>query len=478
MLTDALSPQAEEHRATAEAYRSQNIQKEHEERRKTLQVETDEHHKRAQYQDELARKRSGEEMEKQRRLNAEYLQKQREQQREQAEHQAMLERQNLQAKTNAEWEGRIKAERANRDIRLEELKANASEARQTSLERLKTGSAIFGAGVNDFLSDKTKVTATVLALSGLALGIFGARTATGVIGRQIESRLGKPTLVRETSRNRSLFAQAKEMLTQRKADSILDGIVLNPALEARLGSIATATINTKKHAADYRNLLLAGPPGTGKTLFGKKLAHSSGIHYAVMTGGDVGPLGTEAVTEIHKMFDWAETTRSGMLLFIDEAEAFLQTRTSSQISEPMRNALNAFLYRTGTASDKFMLVLSTNRPEDLDRALRERIDESLWFDLPGLEERLRLLQQYFTHYIAYPKKKSADIDYSEVDVPKVLGEIAARTQGFSGRNISQLMLAIQGAVYGSSSNKLTEEMINDVVELKISQNELNVDLDE
>jgi ATPase family AAA domain-containing protein 3A/B len=75
--------------------------------------------------------------------------------------------------------------------------------------------------------------------------------------------------------------------------------------------------------------MLYGPPGTGKTMFGRRLAQQvrpspwathvsnthvcrqSGLEYAVLAGGDVGPLGTDAVTEIHKVFDWAETSKKG-----------------------------------------------------------------------------------------------------------------------------------------------------------------------
>lgn len=35
------------------------------------------------------------------------------------------------------------------------------------------------------------------------------------------------------------------------------------------------------------------------------------------------PLGPQAVTKIHQMFDWAAKSRRGLLLFIDEADAFL-----------------------------------------------------------------------------------------------------------------------------------------------------------
>ncbi|CAM9837597.1 unnamed protein product, partial [Laminaria digitata] len=59
----------------------------------------------------------------------------------------------------------------------------------------------------------------------------------------------------------------------------------------------------------FRHLLLHGPPGTGKTLFAKGLARHSGLDYAIITGGDVAPLGREAVSEMHKLFDWAQASR-------------------------------------------------------------------------------------------------------------------------------------------------------------------------
>jgi len=40
------------------------------------------------------------------------------------------------------------------------------------------------------LQDKQKVGTTLLGVTLLALGIYGARTTTGVVGRIIESRIG------------------------------------------------------------------------------------------------------------------------------------------------------------------------------------------------------------------------------------------------------------------------------------------------
>lgn len=40
------------------------------------------------------------------------------------------------------------------------------------------------------------------------------------------------------------------------------------------------------------------------------------MHYAIMTGGDVAPMGKEGVTAMHKVFDWAHTSRKGLVILI------------------------------------------------------------------------------------------------------------------------------------------------------------------
>lgn len=137
-------------------------------------------------------------------------------------------------------------------------------------------------------------------------------------------------------------------------------------------------------------------------------------------------MGRDGVTAVHKVFDWAKSTRKGMttfyhkfwillnksgyvilvflglLLFIDEADAFLRKRSSEQISEDLRATLNAFLYRTGEQSNKFMLVLASNTPEQFDWAVNDRLDEMVEYTLPGLEERERLIRMYFQKSVLEP----------------------------------------------------------------------------
>lgn len=87
---------------------------------------------------------------------------------------------------------------------------------------------------------------------------------------------------------------------------------------------------------------------------------------------------------------------------MDEADAFLRKRSSESISEDLRATLNAFLYRTGEQSAKFMMVLASNTPEQFDWAVNDRLDEMVEFFLPGLHERQRLLRLYFEQFVLEP----------------------------------------------------------------------------
>ncbi|KAK0395748.1 hypothetical protein QR680_001411 [Steinernema hermaphroditum] len=445
-----------------------------EERRKTLIEETKHARSRADYQDQLARKRSEDELALKARMQEENLRKQEESVKKQEalrkstiEHELALKHKYDLEKVDAQIKAQANAARKNRDVNLEQLRAHEEERRKTVIEQIKTSGAVIGAGLNEFLNDKKKIVATVGGLTALAVGWYAAKRGTAVTARFVEARLGKPSLVRDTSRITPIETLKHPVKTAqrlfRRSDDPLKGVVLSPALESRLRDVAITTKNTKRNHGLFRNVLFYGPPGTGKTLFAKSLAQHSGLDYAIMTGGDVAPMGPDGVSAIHKVFDWAENSRNGLILFIDEADAFLRKRSTEQISEDMRAMLNAFLYRTGTQSRKFMLVVASNQPEQFDWAVNDRLDELVEFALPGVEERTRILLQYFKQYIAdaatsgsrKERLKLADFDW----IGKV-EQIAKETEGMSGRELSKLVIGWQASAYASEDGVLTTEMMD------------------
>ncbi|KAJ8605148.1 hypothetical protein CTAYLR_000488 [Chrysophaeum taylorii] len=306
----------------------------------------------------------------------------------------------------------------------------------------------------------------------------------------------------DTHRAVAAVAAAREAAAQR---AFLDGVVLERDLRDRLVQLATSTRNAKRNRAPFRHALLYGPPGTGKrtsvfraaaarhrkTLAAKRLAKASGLSYALMSGGDVGPLGADGVTALHSLFRWARASDDGVLVFIDEAEAFLASRANPRLTEHMRNALNAFLFQTGSPTSAFVIVLATNRPADLDPAVLDRVDETLYFGLPALDARQCLVPLYFDRYLGSLATRHSERWFAALvrlvtratvrlaiagDVDSnLLDDVAAATQGFSGREIEKLMVAIQSVAYGRNA-RLDSATLREVLDHKLEEHRRKADL--
>jgi len=458
-----ISHQQEQERRTAE-YKarldSELYQSKLEDQQKQIDQQLQMQHEQFLRQEEM-RKRNNMELEEEKRRTL--------------QEQARLDREASIARAKAEAAGRIQQERENIEVRLREMRARMAEERKTRLEQIQAIFGGLGAGAQSLLEDRTKMTVLVGGLTALAVGVYGARAATQVAGNIIERRLMKPPLVRETS----AWTFGRDRLTGlvpfgRSKQEVMEKIVLEDELAERLQWTTNSLVNAKKNGTPYRHLLLHGPPGTGKTLFARTLAKESGLDYAIMSGGDVGPLGKDAVHELNKLFQWANKSRKGLILFIDEADAFLRTGRGSEsgsMSEEARNTLSAFLHHTGTESDKFVVVLATNIREILDRAVLDRMDESFEFPLPSIEERKRMLSMFMEEHIHRPTKRGKVIEVDESVNDAWLEEVAKRTEGFSGRQLAKLVLAYQAAVFGSGAPRLSLGLAETVLQYKLMHRE-------
>jgi len=221
-------------------------------------------------------------------------------------------------------------------------------------------------------------------------------------------------------------------------------------------------------------------------MLAKSLAANSGMDYAIFTGGGIGPLDKNRVTDLHKVFE-ASTSKRGVLLLMDEADAFLRLRDKEVIGEDLRSSQNALLYRTGTASHNFMLVLASNAPEQLDRAIHDRMDEMVFFDKPRYEQRLGMLYHYLLQYctpcnsvrqrikqvIEQPwtlVSKKTEIGMKGVEAVHI-EEVAKATEGFSGREIYKLVISWHDAAFNVENAVLTPELMKEVLQSHLKQHE-------
>lgn len=462
---------------------------------------------RLRYEDELTRNRMQAEREVQRRQDAELVRMQeitamRREEARRATEQKILEQTLQSYKDNAE--NQRETDKVNA---ISEAKARAHEAELTEdynrkmlltrmdgekekwLAAINTTFSHIEGGCRMLLTDRRKLVMCIGGVTALAAGVYTTREGARVTWGYINRILGQPSLIRESSMRKfplSGLKALKPSSASLSGGAGFENVVLHPSLKRRIEHLARATANTKSHDAPFRNMLFYGHPGTGKTLVAREIARKSGLDYAMMTGGDVAPLGSEAVTKIHEIFDWAKKSRKGMLLFIDEADAFLCERNSTHMSEAQRSALNALLFRTGDQSRDIVLVLATNRPGDLDAAITDRIDEVIEFPLPGEEERFQLLKLYLNRYMIKEDGKRSPWSLLLNKQPQkihvrditddLLKDAARKINGFSGREIAKLMASVQAAVYGRPDCILDPQLFNEVVEYKVAEHHQRIKL--
>ncbi|KAJ1280641.1 hypothetical protein BS78_04G248200 [Paspalum vaginatum] len=481
--------------------------KESEDYRNSLQQQAQSKAQALRYEDELARKRMQTEREVQRRQDAELVKMQEASAIRKEEARRATEQKILEEMIQTEKEKAKQVQETNRVIALAEAEARAIEQTQSEdvtrrmmLERMKGEKEKWLAAINTTFShleggfralfaDRSKLIMGIGGVTALAAGVYTTREGARVTWGYINRILGQPSLIRESSMPK--FPLPMSRLLKPSSASLSSGagfenVILHPSLKRRIEHLARATANTKSHGAPFRNMLFYGPPGTGKTLVAREMARKSGLDYAMMTGGDVAPLGSEAVTKIHQIFDWAKKSKKGMLVFIDEADAFLCERNSTHMSEAQRSALNALLFRTGDQSRDIVLVLATNRPGDLDAAITDRIDDVIEFPLPGEEERFQLLKLYLNKYIlkeegkgsswsALFKKQQRKIQVKDIN-DDLLREAARKINGFSGREIAKLVASVQAAVYGRPDCTLDPQLFSEVVDYKVTEHHQRIKL--
>lgn len=122
-------------------------------------------------------------------------------------------------------------------------------------------------------------------------------------------------------------------------------------------------------------ILLHGPPGVGKTLTAETIAEATGKPLFIVSVAEIGLNASKAEKNLEQMFALAGSWEA--VLLVDEADVFLETRTSE--GDPNRNALVSVLLRVLEYYSGIM-ILTTNRITSLDIAVQSRIHLAIRFE--------------------------------------------------------------------------------------------------
>lgn len=165
---------------------------------------------------------------------------------------------------------------------------------------------------------------------------------------------------------------------------------------------------------------------------------------------------------VEKLFDWAERTKDGLLIFIDEAEVFLADRSNPATSDQSKKLTDMFLSRVEKPSAKnIMFVLATNHAKTLDAAVLSRLGYFVKVDKPAQVERVKLFKLY--------AEKLADHGVAlDRSFESNLAVLAKEADGLVGRDIEELMNKCIKSVHRNGKNSLdirtAKEVLVDYVE--------------
>ncbi len=206
-----------------------------------------------------------------------------------------------------------------------------------------------------------------------------------------------------------------------------------------------------------KGVLLTGPPGTGKTLLAKAVATETDAKFISIAGPEIMSKyhgGSEE--NLRARFEEAQKNAPA-IVFIDEIDAIAPKRGETNDQAEKRVVTQLLALMDGLKSRGQVVVMAaTNRPDDLDEALRRpgRFDRELKINPPTEKGRKEILE---IHTRNMPLENKDEI----------LEEFANKTLGYTGADLE--MICKEAALhsvkpYYSEMMNLAEEMENSGIE--------------
>ena len=205
----------------------------------------------------------------------------------------------------------------------------------------------------------------------------------------------------------------------------IDKLVLDESKKKMLLALVENNVADNNDIVDGKGggviTLLHGAPGLGKTLAAEVIAEYTQRPLYKVSVGELGTTPDELENRLSKILNIA--TRWGAVLLIDEADIFLEARTTNDIQ---RNAMVAIFLRLLEYYEG-VLFLTTNRVANFDEAFYSRIMLSFGFGEFETESR----QKVWTNLLA-----NSGIE--------VTAEEMVTLNGYSDVNARQIKNAING----------------------------------
>ena len=176
-----------------------------------------------------------------------------------------------------------------------------------------------------------------------------------------------------------------------------------------------------------KGILLYGPPGTGKTLLAKAVANETDAYFIAINGPEImSKFYGESEQRLREIFEEAQKNAPA-IIFIDEIDAIAPKREEVTGEVEKRVVAQLLALMDGLKErGQVIVIAATNRPDDIDPALRRpgRFDREIAFPVPDKRARREILQ---VHTRNMPLAEDVNLD-----------ELAEVTHGFTGADLAAL----------------------------------------
>lgn len=177
-----------------------------------------------------------------------------------------------------------------------------------------------------------------------------------------------------------------------------------------------------------KGLLLYGPPGNGKTMLAKAVASESAATFFSISASSLTSKWVGEGEKLVKALFAVAGARQPSVIFIDEIDSLMSARSANE-NEASRRLKTEFLVQfdgvMSNEDDRVIVMGATNRPEELDSAVRRRLVKRIYVPLPDAEARRALLKNLL---------KGDDYALQGSDLERVVRD----TDGYSGSDLKAL----------------------------------------